>query len=850
MRKSPFSSQTFLILSLVASALLVPRTALSQFSGGGELIKTPSITIGKTKTTSEKVQKILTRLEEREKSLLSEQTGVLGWKDDLDQSDKRVAELRELHKETETAMAAKTGSQTVDPALPVQIDATIALYLELTDTLTFQIETFAQEQREVGEGLRQGRRLMRRMEAGPLSEAPAGSLSVDEVIQYQSDLSVARVALSLLKARRAGLNEELEKSQKEEERPETKLAALPEFKGDKKSRQTTLALRQETKQTEQMLISYKTHLRKRVSGHIRAQLERVRLDIYEREEELEYLEQSRGQVYAAIEVTDDDLVATKEKLQLSAKRIAAEEKEIRGRLKQMRLEPPTEEESGTFTRFKEWQIKLTVLQHRLYLLDVEHQLDKFRAASVLALQHLTKGELPPEDFYDSYAYYLDAERQRKARDELATRREAWRQEYAHLSVEEPMPGREELAASILAGYQSTLDIYDQIDARKWEMEWCAELVRHYQSLFELGQRDALWYIWRIGVSLLMLGVALFLSYLLGRWTLRPVQKRPSAAAWLRITMFLCYFMGLIALWTFLTVATLTNVWGSLFGFDRIGEVFSVVLFTIGDKEITLNAFAGLAVVIAMTVVVNRLIGRFLEKQIFPYFTWDLGIHHAIQAVVKYLVLFGGFALGLEFVGIGFGALALFAGVIGIGIGFGLQNLASNFISGITLLFERPIKKGDFVDAGGLEGRVEEIRTRATTLVTRDKVSVIVPNSEFIGERVVTWSHGTEDVRLHVPVGVAYGSNVKLVTDLLLQVARKHPRVIVVPSPEVWFMGFGDSSLDFELLIWPNDVEEKYQTISHLNYAIDRVFRENEVTIPFPQRDLHIRSTVHAEPTAE
>jgi small-conductance mechanosensitive channel len=842
MQRNHIRQISVFIVSFIGALALLPCNSRAQLPGAGDLIQSPTITIGKTKGTADKVQKVVSRLEERERSLQGEQTGILTWKDDLDHAVQRLTELQALNKETEALLKAAGASEgKVDPALLPQLDATTDLCIALADTLTFQIETFTQEQREVGEGLRQGRRLLRRLEAGPLAAMPAQTITVDEIIQYQSDMNVARVALSLLKARRAGLNEELDKSQKDEKAVELKLEPLVDFGGDQQSRQTTLALRQEAKQMAQMAGVYREQLRKRVAGHIEAQLERVRLDIYERGEELEQLEQNRQQLYGALAVSDEDLGAAQERLKAAISRISAEEKKVRRELKQMRLDPPAEEEAGTFTKFKQWQVGLTVLQHQLYLLDVEQQLEKLRAASVIALQKLTEGEPTPVEFHENFAYYLDSSRQRKARDELSTRREAWRQEYAHLSVEEPPPGREELAAAILDGYQSILDLYDQLDARKWEMEWCAELVRHYQGLYELSQRDALWYIWRIGVSLLMLAVAIFLSFLLGRWTLRPIRKRPNSGPMLRVTMFLCYFVGVILLWTFLTVGTLTNVWGSLFGFDRIGEVFSVVLFTIGDREITLYAFASLGVVIAVTVLVNRLIGRFLEKQIFPYFTWDLGIHHAIQAVIKYLVLFGGFALGLEFVGIGFGALALFAGVIGIGIGFGLQNLASNFISGITILFERPIKKGDFVDAGGLEGRVEEIRTRATTLVTRDKVSVIVPNSEFIGGRVVNWSHGTENVRLHVPVGVAYGSDVKLVTELLQEVARKHPKVLARPGPEVWFMGFGDSSLNFELLIWTDDVEEKYQTISSLNYAIDAIFRDNQVTIPFPQRDLHIRS---------
>lgn len=336
--------------------------------------------------------------------------------------------------------------------------------------------------------------------------------------------------------------------------------------------------------------------------------------------------------------------------------------------------------------------------------------------------------------------------------------------------------------------------------------------------------------------------------MLGRWTLRPLRGEggtQAAPAWMRYLLFAGYVGGLATVWTFLPVIILTHVWGTLFGFDRIGAVFGTPLFSVGEREVDLYALASLLGVLGLTVVVNRLVSQYLERQVFRYFDWDQGIRHAIQAVVKYLLLLAGISLGLEFVGIGLGALALFAGVIGIGIGFGLQSIANNFISGLIILFERPLKKGDFVDAGGLEGRVEEIRARATTLVTRDNVSVIVPNSELAGGRVVNWSHGSETVRLHVDVGVAYGSNLERATRVLLDIAAAHPKALSDPKPEVYFTSFGDSALQLRLLFWTNDVRGKFGTLSEIHYAIDAGFRAAGVTIPFPQRDVHMRSPAPA-----
>ena len=147
---------------------------------------------------------------------------------------------------------------------------------------------------------------------------------------------------------------------------------------------------------------------------------------------------------------------------------------------------------------------------------------------------------------------------------------------------------------------------------------------------------------------------------------------------------------------------------------------------------------------------------------------------------------------------------------------------------------------------GTLGKVQEIKMRATTVVTPDNVTIIVPNSELISDEVINRSHRDPKVRIHIPVGVAYGSDVQLVTELLLTVAKDHPQVMENPSPNVWFVSFGDSSLDFEILVWISDPPLRKQVLSDLNYAIDSVFREHDIEIPFPQQDLHLQSLPPAE----
>jgi len=200
-----------------------------------------------------------------------------------------------------------------------------------------------------------------------------------------------------------------------------------------------------------------------------------------------------------------------------------------------------------------------------------------------------------------------------------------------------------------------------------------------------------------------------------------------------------------------------------------------------------------------------------------------------------------FAFGM--MGMDYSKLALIFGALSVGIGFGLQNIVSNFISGLILLFERPIRIGDWVVVGGVEGYVRKINIRATVIETFDRSEVIVPNSEFISGQVVNWTLKNIQGRAKIPVGVAYGSDTDKVREILEQIARENPAVITngqQPDPYVLFMGFGASSLDFELRCYLKDVDRRMRIISELNFAIDKAFREANIEIPFPQRDLHVK----------
>jgi len=189
-------------------------------------------------------------------------------------------------------------------------------------------------------------------------------------------------------------------------------------------------------------------------------------------------------------------------------------------------------------------------------------------------------------------------------------------------------------------------------------------------------------------------------------------------------------------------------------------------------------------------------------------------------------------------------LAIVSGALALGLGFGMQGIANNFVSGLILLFERPIRAGDFISVDDVQGYVRSIRIRATEIETLDNQNVLVPNSELVSGRVTNWVLRDTHGRLQVKVGVAYGSDVEKVREILETVGREHPEVITdgrAPAPRALFMGFGDSSLDFELRVRVQRIERRFSVMSDINFAIDKAFREAGVTIPFPQRDLHIVS---------
>ncbi len=264
--------------------------------------------------------------------------------------------------------------------------------------------------------------------------------------------------------------------------------------------------------------------------------------------------------------------------------------------------------------------------------------------------------------------------------------------------------------------------------------------------------------------------------------------------------------------------------------------------SIGKVELRpLDIFAGIIGFAGLLVLTNW-IRRWIDRRWFHHLGLDRGARDALVTLIGYVGFVVAALFGLSLADIDLSGLGFVAAALTVGIGFGLQAITSNFVSGLILLLERPIKAGDFVTVGNIEGFIRQIRIRATEIETLDDQNVLVPNSELVSSHVTNWVLRDPRGRLQIAVGVAYGSDTDLVRDLLVDIAREHPEVISdgsAPEPRALFMAFGDSSLDFELRVRIKRIERRYTVTSDINFDIDRRFREHGIEIPFPQRDVHI-----------
>ncbi len=356
---------------------------------------------------------------------------------------------------------------------------------------------------------------------------------------------------------------------------------------------------------------------------------------------------------------------------------------------------------------------------------------------------------------------------------------------------------------------------------------------------------------RTGVALFFLWIMIWLVYVGFNYLLN--QETPTAAR-IRASLGVSKtgkgtgigFMRLVAdivLWLSFIVYMI-YVWdesGSTLGKLR-QNVF--IGWPIGDMQIVPIKFIGGILIFAGVIIVIGWLKRWIDRRWLRHIVIERGARDAIVTLFGYVGFVIAVLVALAMAEVDLTGLALISGALALGIGFGMQEIANNFVSGLILLFERPIRAGDFVTVGEVEGFVRSIRIRATEIETLDNQNVLVPNSELVSGRVINWVLRDTYGRLQIKVGVAYGSDIETVRDILESISREHTEVITdgrAPAPRALFMGFGDSSLDFELRVRIQRIERRFSVVSDLNFAINAAFRDAGIKIPFPQRDLHIVS---------
>ena len=293
------------------------------------------------------------------------------------------------------------------------------------------------------------------------------------------------------------------------------------------------------------------------------------------------------------------------------------------------------------------------------------------------------------------------------------------------------------------------------------------------------------------------------------------------------------------LWLFFIVTTL-NIFRIKEPFFEWGHGVLTSGWKIGAVDITPGSILIFVFVIWLSLFITKVVRHVLEKDVFARMAIAKGMPSTIILLVRIALITGGFFLAAAAAGMKLTNLSIVLGAFSVGIGFGLQNIFNNMVSGLILAFERPIKVGDTVQVGELIGVVRSIGLRSSTVRSLDGAEVIVPNGNLISDQMINWTLSDSTRRLDLRLGVAYGTNPEQVIGIMEEVANEHPHADKNPAPRAYFIGFGDSSLDFRVLVW-TDIEHRWMVESDLNVSINRKLKEAGIEIPFPQRDLHIRS---------
>lgn len=343
------------------------------------------------------------------------------------------------------------------------------------------------------------------------------------------------------------------------------------------------------------------------------------------------------------------------------------------------------------------------------------------------------------------------------------------------------------------------------------------------------------------VTTVLVVVAMKFLPKLKRWFMQKVLVKSGLETQtkleaLTIVRWLLYAAGAFLVLKSLGLAELAYDQLTLFQ-KQLAAVFDLKLFTLGKTSLTLWTTIYLAVLSWLLIRVTGQVEKLFLDRVLKKTKVDRGLSEALSAILRYSIIFIGLIVIVQSAGIDLSALTIIAGATGIALGLGLQNIINNLVSGLAILFERPIKVGDRVDVGGTTGDVAHLSLRATTIITNDDIAIIVPNSEFMTSKVINWTYTGKRCRFRFPVRVSYKSNPKLVKQLLLETARAHSGVLTKPEPEVRFEEFGESSLNFSLAVWTIDfVGEPEKLRSDLNFAITEKFEKYQVQLPSPASD--------------
>jgi small-conductance mechanosensitive channel len=277
-------------------------------------------------------------------------------------------------------------------------------------------------------------------------------------------------------------------------------------------------------------------------------------------------------------------------------------------------------------------------------------------------------------------------------------------------------------------------------------------------------------------------------------------------------------------------------------YKEIWNALNAPLFQVGDTSVSLTTIVFLGLWLVAVFLLTGIVRRRILKRVLSRTGLDASAQYAVARGVSYAIMFLALLLGLPLVGIDVSSIAVVLGALGIGIGFGLQSIASNFIAGFIILISRPIRLGDRVEFGQINGDVVAIQAYHSTIRTNDNIEIIVPNSQIVSSQIINWSHNDKLVRFRIPVNVSYDADPHVVERTLLEVAARNEHVLKQPAPNVILRHFGDSGMDFELRVWTSSMLQRPGMLhSQINFGIWEMFRERGIHIPYPQRDVHLKT---------